>query len=175
VVDAAVFLTDYDNLVEPKIDTDGRIVFRNITRARITGAEIGVMTSLLDRLLELGAGWTYMDPRDRNMHTVLKYRPRHLLYGSATVNRGMFSLSADVRWISRVEAIDEELAIAIQNGDERVATFVTDARLTADLRALALPFTATFAVNNLFQYNYVEIVGNLAPIRNFRLTVEAAF
>ena len=26
--------------------------------------------------------------------------------------------------------------------------------------------------NNLLQYNYVEIVGNLAPIRNFNLSVE---
>lgn len=173
VIDGAVFLADYTNLVEPVIDSDGMVIFRNVTRARITGGELGIMTQLFDRLLTLTAGWTYMDARDRVLARTLKYRPRHLLTTGAVLEYGMFALGADYRWSSRVEVIDEELRLVIRDGDARVPIHVVDARLTADLRHAGLPLTATLLVNNLLQYNYVEIAGNIAPIRHFMLTLDA--
>jgi outer membrane receptor for ferrienterochelin and colicins len=173
VVDGAVFLADYNNLVEPVIDSDGMVIFRNVTRARITGGELGIMTQLIDRMLTLSAGWTYMDPRDLVLARALKYRPRHLFTASAVFEYGMFALGADYRGSSRVEVIDEELRLVIRDGDARVPIHVVDARVSADLRGAGLPLTATLQVNNLLQYNYVEIVGNIAPIRHFMLTLDA--
>ncbi len=175
VLDAAIFLADYSNLVEPVIDTDGMVIFRNVTRARITGLELGVMTQLFEKLLTVSAGWTYMDPRDRVQNRTLKYRPRHLITASALIEFGMLALGTDVRAMNRVETIDDELRLIIRDGDARVPIYVVDARLAGDLRYVGLPVTATLAVNNLLQYNYVEIVGNIAPIRHFMLTLDARF
>ena len=36
-----------------------------------------------------------------------------------------------------------------------------------------IPITATLNINNLPQYNYVELIGNLAPPRSIVLTLEA--
>lgn len=182
-LDLALFLNEYDQLIEPVIDPlDGRIVFRNITRARIPGFEAGISAGLFEGILGLSAGYTYMYPRDLSVDPrtgvkgdrPLKYRPRHLLVMGATFTWSALSFGADFRYISRTEAIDEELAIVIKDADKRVEAFITDARVRYELPDGWFPhLSASLAVNNVFQYNYSEIVGNLAPIRSFTLAIEA--
>jgi outer membrane receptor protein involved in Fe transport len=84
---------------------------------------------------------------------------------------------ADFRYISRVDRIDDELVEVgiIPDGDERVPIYVTDARVGVDLGVAHLPFTLTLNVNNIFQRNYVELIGNLMPPRTYVLTLEARF
>jgi len=180
IIDAAVFLNQYSNLVEPLYDTtDAKIVFENITKARIFGAEISINAVIVPDFLDINVGYTYMDPRDltpdengEDRDEVLKYRPKHLLYAASTVRYAGFTLGADFRYIGRIENIDAALSIPIKNADERVPIYVTDVRLGYDFETLGLPLKATFAVRNLFQYNYSEIVGNIAPIRNYMLTID---
>jgi iron complex outermembrane receptor protein len=175
VLDAAVFWTDYDNLVEPTLDaTDRKIIFANISEARITGYEIGLLGTVLNGLAEYSVGYTYMYPRDPRTNTPLKYRPRHLLYASSRIQYKGVSIGVDFRFVSRVEAIDAAAAQFIPNADSRVETRVMDARLGYDFSEAGLPLTAVFAINNVFNYNYTEIMANIAPIRQFMLTVEWA-
>jgi len=174
-VDAAVFLNDYENLVEPKIDAeDQRIVFRNITEARIIGYEISTDVRVLPQLFDLSLGYTYLYPRDLVLNSVLKYRPRHLLYASGTLRFGPVTLGADFRHLSRVENIDREIGLVIPDSDSRVAIYVTDLRLSVTGEQLALPLRLTFLVDNIFQYHYTEVIANVAAPRGFRLMLEAA-
>jgi hypothetical protein len=106
---------------------------------------------------------------------VLKYRPRHLLYLSADVRYSGFSVGADFRHISRIENIDRELTIIIPDSEERVAAYVTDFRVTWTAASLGLPLRLSFFVDNAFQYNYSEVVANIAPIRSYRLSLDAMF
>jgi outer membrane receptor for ferrienterochelin and colicins len=175
-LDAAIFWNDYDNLVEPMIDpADGRILFRNITRARIQGYELSLEGRPLGDWLRFSASYTYLYPRDMISGNVLKYRPRHLLYLSADLRYGAFGIGADVRHISRIENIDNELTIVIPNSEERVATYVTDARVNWTATSVGLPLRVSLFVDNVFQYNYTEVVANIAPIRSYRLQLEMMF
>lgn len=172
-IDAAVFQSNYEDLVEPVVDVkDGKIVFQNVNKARIRGFEIGVQSGWLDKLLQVNLGYTYIYPEDLTLNRILKYRPRHLFYATGIASYADFDLQADFRYISRMEEIDDELSVVVRDTDKRVETFVTDLRLSYSLASLSLPLRATFAVNNLFNYNYVEIIANLAPIRNYTLTLE---
>ncbi len=174
--DAAAFWSDYDNLVEPMIDpTDGRIMFRNITQARIQGYELALEGRPLGDWLHFSASYTYLYPRDMITGSVLKYRPRHLLYLSGEFFFADFTIGADFRHISRIENIDRELTIVIPGSEERVAAYVTDLRASWTAASLGLPLRLAFYVDNVFQYNYSEMVANIAPIRSYRLALEAAF
>ncbi len=175
-LDAALFQSDYHDLVEPALDPkDGRIYFDNVSRARIRGFEVGIQSSWLNRILTANLGYTYIYPRDLIVNKILKYRPRHLFYANGAISFLDFVFEADFRYLSRVEEIDDVIGIFVRDADKRVETFVTDLRLSYNFLSLSLPLRATFAVNNLFNYNYVEIVGNLSPIRNFVLTIETRF
>ncbi|MBR9977580.1 MAG: TonB-dependent receptor [Bacteroidetes bacterium] len=172
-IDVAVFWNDYDNLVEPMIDpTDGRIQFRNITQARIQGYELALDGRPLGDWLRFSASYTYMYPQDMLAGSVLKYRPRHLLYLSGDLRYGDFNVGADFRHISRIENIDRELTIVIPNSEERVAMYVTDLRLSWTAGAAGLPLRLSLFVDNAFQYNYTEVVANIAAIRSYRLMLE---
>lgn len=174
--DAAVFWNDYENLVEPVIDAaDGRIFFRNITEARIVGYELALQSRPLGDWLNLSVSYTYLYPEDRTLKTVLKYRPRHLFYASGDVAWGPFTLGADFRYLSRLENIDRELTIVIPDSEQRVAAYVTDVRMSVNGASLDLPLRLSFLVDNVFQYHYTEVVANIAPMRSFRLMLEAQF
>lgn len=173
--DAAAFWSDYDNLVEPMMDpADRRILFRNITQARIQGYELTLEGRPMGDLLRFSASYTYLYPRDMITGNVLKYRPRHLLYLSGDLSYAGFSLGADFRHLSRIENIDRELTIVIPGSEERVATYVTDLRASWTAVSIGLPLRLAFYVDNVFQYNYSEVVANIAPIRSYRLVLEAA-
>jgi len=174
-LDVAVFQNEYRNLVEPSIDPlDGRIFFNNITRAKIRGIEVLAKAGMENNLFSCSLGYTFMDTRDLKLGKELKYRPKHLFYVSGSSRIGPLTVAADFRYLSRIEEIDSELGLIIPDADERVAAYVTDCRLRYDVVLLQLPVSFIFSAQNLFNYNYSEIIANVAPIRNFRLTLESA-
>lgn len=174
--DAAVFWNDYDNLVEPTIDpADGKIFFRNITQARIRGYEMTLEAQPLGEFLRFAASYTYLYPQDLASGGVLKYRPRHLLYLTGDLSHAGFTFGADFRHLSRIEAIDRELTIVIPDSEERVPTYVTDLRASWTAAAVGLPLRLSLFVDNVFQYNYTEMVANIAPIRSYRVSLDAVF
>ncbi|MBI3194667.1 MAG: TonB-dependent receptor, partial [Ignavibacteriae bacterium] len=174
MAEVSLFRNEFWDLIEPTFNTSGQVQFQNITRARIQGAEINLRTSWFDGVLSGDVGYTYIYPEDISKNDLMKYRPRHLLYVNGNVSIHPLELGIDFRFISKADRIDEEFAVLgiIKQGEKRVPAYVTDLHLNTDWDFAGLPLSSSFHVNNLFNYNYVELIGNIAPIRNFVLMVE---
>ena len=178
VIDVALFRSEFSDLIEPGFVNINSVLkgqFNNVTRARVQGIEASVTVGLFDRAFFTTVGYTYVSPRDLSKNDILKYRPRHLLYVNSMTHIGIFNVGVDFRYISRVERIDEEFVTLgiVADGDERVAIYITELRFGTDFTEIGFPLSAVFNINNIFQYNYVELIGNLAPPRNMVLTLEA--
>lgn len=180
--DVSFFQSDFSDLIEAGVEIDSTrnapvARFRNVTQARIQGIETNFHSELLNHSLSLDVNYTYNWPYDVQQKTILHFRPRHIASVNASYKYGALIFGSDFRFISRVDAIDENLVrlAPISDGDTRVPIYVNDVRVIANLVSFGLPLKASFNVNNLFRYNYVEIIGNIAPLRNFVLTLEGAF
>ncbi len=187
-IDGALFTNDFDNLIEAAVkikkvrtspsDTIGIdravIQFDNVTRARIQGGELGIKIDWFKKYFITDINYTYTWPLDLSQNTILQFRPRHLFYTSGVFNYEHLRASVDFRYVSQIERIDENLVrlAPIVNGEMRVPIKIVDARASYDLLQFGLRMRIGLNVNNLLNYNYVELIGNLAPIRNYVLTVE---
>lgn len=177
-IDAAIFQNEYFDFIEPGIDPkDGLVYFGNITRARIQGAEAGISYSVIPGMLTLKTDYTYLWARDIEKNEPLKYRPRHTLYADLNFNISPFEAGVSFRTWSRIEKLDQELVDlgVVRDGDKRVAVYTVDIRAGYNLTGFGIPGKLMLNVENLFNYNYIEIIGNLSPIRNYSFTLEAAF
>jgi len=178
LVDASVFQSDYWNMIEPEFDTlTEQIKFENVTRARIQGYEIDISSNVGTNFLTLNASYTYIYPRDISDSTVLKYRSREIFYASADFSYSLFRASIDFRYLSKFENYDQELVQLgiMKDGDQRVPIYVTDVRAGVDLTSVGCPLEVSLVVNNAFEYYYVEMIGNVAPIRNYSVVVTMKF
>ncbi len=170
--DVAAFHNEYYDMIEPGIDpTDGFAVFDNVVRARIQGFEFNTVIQIIPDMLDWRLSYTYLWARDLDMNKALKYRPRHLFYSTLDFTISNFTFGVDFRYWSRVDEIDEELVDLgiVPDGDLRVPVYVTDLRASYNLISLGLPLQFYLNAKNIFNYNYVELIGNLKPIRNFSL------
>jgi iron complex outermembrane receptor protein len=176
-LDVAAFQTDFSDLIESGFNEFGQAQFDNVTDARIRGMEITSTLALLDRAWFMNLGYTYMDPHDFTDTTtvVLKYRPRHILYFSTRVQIGSFEAGLDYRHLSRVERIDEEFVTIIPDGEQRVPINIVDVRVGYDIGSTGVPLLLLLNIYNIFQYNYVELIGNIAPPRTVLFTLETRF
>ncbi len=177
LIDAAVFQSDYWDMIEPEFTSSGQITFQNVTRARVQGYEIDASSDLGTDLLTLKASYTYVYPQNLTTHEVLKYRSRELFYVSADFQKSIYRASVDFRYISKFENYDRELVSLgiVTDGNQRVPAYVTDIRAGVDLASIGFPLDASIIVNNLFNYYYVEMIGNMAPLRNYSLVVSTRF
>ncbi len=177
-VDLALFDNEYHSFIDPVIDpNDGKIVFENITRARVRGAELSGTLSLFNKKLSLKAGYTFLNSEDIDTGKELKYRPKHSFVFSGDYSIGHFSCGLDFRYNSRVAEIDNALVDfgLVPDGDKRVAIKVLDIRAGYNLLLGELPLRIFLNANNLLNYNYVEMIGNLAPIANYSLSIDFMF
>jgi len=173
--DAAVFQNEFYDFIEPGVDrSDGLIFFDNVVRARIQGAELSCELKLFEEKLTLNLSHTYLWSRDLEKNKSLKYRPRHTSFVTVDYSVLDILLSADFRYWSRVEEIDTELIDLglVPDGDNRVSVYVLDLRTGYSFESLGLPLRINLNANNIFNYNYVELIGNLAPIRNYSFSLE---
>jgi iron complex outermembrane receptor protein len=173
-IDFALFYTRFYDLVEPQFDLTMPkpvIKFQNITNAEILGTELSLQT-LLFRLLPVTFGLTFLEPKDIDSAMVLKYRPRWNLVASITFPYDNFSVVTDFRYISKIERIDETLRLQVPDYDARVPIYVLDFSLQVDFRKYKLPFRLNFSVQNVLDYYYVEMVGNLAPTRLISMKIQ---
>jgi outer membrane receptor for ferrienterochelin and colicins len=176
-LDLALFQSDYYDLIEAGVNPNLEILFNNITRARIRGLEVGTKTDWFDRFISTDFSYTYTDPVDLRDNSVLKFRSRHLFYASLTANYRQWRTEVNFRYVSRVEAIDENLVhfAPIIDGEQRVACKVVDAGVTYNLINAGLPITVGLTVKNLTNYYYAELIGNLSPLRTYYLSVEGVW
>jgi outer membrane receptor for ferrienterochelin and colicins len=176
-LDAAAFQSDYWDLIEVGLTASGGVPlvqWRNVTRARVQGYETGLKLTPFN-WLSVNGSYTYVYPHDLSADDILKYRPRHVLYTDATIRINPFFIGGDYRYISRVENIDMELVSLgiIPDGDQRTPIHVAGFRVGADLTLGGMSLTAVFNLNNAFQYNYVELIANMAPPRTYVFSLEA--
>jgi len=176
--DVALFQSEFKNLIEPQVDVrDGKIFFNNLTRARIQGVEVNTKFSCSPLRLTANLGYDYLWARDLNKNRALKYRPRHLAYISVTFAPSYFQFGFDFRFMSRFEEIDRELIDLglVKEGNLRGKTEVLDLRAGASLYQFNIPANVFLNINNVFNYNYIQMVGNVAPIRNISVNLEFLF
>ncbi|MGE5430203.1 MAG: TonB-dependent receptor [Syntrophomonadaceae bacterium] len=176
--DLAIFQNEYYHFIEPGVDpVDGLVRFRNLTRARIQGLEANLVFSLIPDKLSLSTNYTYLWARDIERNLPLKYRPRHQAQALLNFNVGSFEIGTDFRYWSKIEALDFELVDlgVVIDGDKRVPVYLLDFRTGYNLLSLGLPGKVFLNINNLLNYNYIEIIGNLSPIRNASLSLEFSF
>lgn len=171
-IDASIFDNELFSLIEPTFDLtspDIPIVFTNLTRARVLGAEITGRVALTKGLYA-ETGLTLMDPLDLSQNTILKYRNKVLWYSRASwTPLPWLELQMEYRYQDSVEAIDNRLALFVTDADVRVPVHVVDARLFARVNESV---RVGLLGRNIFNYAFVEAVGNLGPTRSVMLQVE---
>lgn len=177
--DLAFFHTRYDNFIEPTLMPDGDIQFVNIVEAKIQGLEFVSSISFIPDELTLSTGYTYLWARDLKLNKALKYRPRHIFYLSIEYNQPPFEFRLDFRYMSKVEEIDfmltEPPINLVPEGDERVPVYVFDLSIGYNLEVFNSPLKIFLNARNLFNYYYVEFIGNMAPLRNISLSIDTYF
>jgi len=163
-IDAAVFLNDYDNYIEPVEeildDFSLQIQFQNVVRARIRGVEVSTKGSWWKNHLGLDANFTYMNAKDLNTNNPLTYRPDILAFITPSIKFDPVEFQAEYRYASRINSV------MLYSYDDRVAQKVWTFRGYLRLR----PFTAIFALNNAFNYAYTQLERNLKETRNVSFT-----
>jgi outer membrane receptor for ferrienterochelin and colicins len=175
--DAAVFQNEYYDMIEPGIDPeDGLVYFSNLVRARIQGFEANTTFYLLPNELSLSFNYTYLWARDLETGMALRYRPRHVFYSGLDFRKWNFDFGINFRYTSRVEEIDEELVDLgiVVDGDVRVPVYTTDFKLGYNLISFDIPLNIYLNIKNIFNYNYVELIGNVRQIRNYSFGVNLA-
>lgn len=177
--DVSGFWNDYRDFIEPRFvngpNSEGvRIVgfqFINLDDGRIAGVEVNVSGVLLNDLVRVTSGYTFLDTRDPSGDE-LPYRPRHLLISGATMKiLPWLDGGIDYRYASIPGTIDSDFAIFVQDANVLEETHSTDVRLMARWRGI----TTSLLVNNVFNYYYLERVALLAPPRYFTLKLQLDF
>ena len=173
-VDFAVFQNEYYDMIEPGIDSsDGLVFFDNIVRARIQGMEASTLFNIIPNEISFTFNYTYLWARDLQTGNALRYRPRHLFYSSLDFRKWNFEFGADFRFTSEVEEIDDELVDLgiVVDGELRVPVYVTDLRLGYNFFVVDLPVNIRINMKNIFNYNYIELIGNVRNIRSYTLGI----
>lgn len=177
-LDVAVFFSKYKNLIEPVIDPlDGLVYFSNVLEAQINGLEAGLIIFIFPEELDLTINYTYMLAEDVLSGKALRYRPKNVLYTGLNFNKWNFQFGINFRYISRVEEVDNELVDLgiVVDGDLRVPTYTTDLNFGYSFILMDLPLSLYLNIKNIFNYNYVELIGNIRPIRSYTLGFNLTF
>jgi len=170
--DAAVFWTEYYNMIEVSLEKE--IKFDYLKRARIRGIECRVQGNLFQGFINLNLGYTYLDPvnleDNEKLHyyagQTLNYRSRHRLVTSLEFHSGRLTFGWDYRYASRIEEI-----FPIYLTDERVPMHVMDARLILALGSIQIGIEG----KNIRNYHYTLRQRFLEPVRSYRLTLKGEF
>ncbi len=160
LLDGAIFYNYYFDMIEPVPISGINIQFRNITEAQIYGTELTARWTW--RKWRLNSGYLYTESWDLDKHEVMPYRPKHTFTFSAEVNPiKHLTLGLDWKYRSKME-------YGLYKTDQKVEQKVLDLQAKAHSSLGAV----TFRVNNVMNYNYVEIERNLAPIRHYMISID---
>jgi outer membrane receptor for ferrienterochelin and colicins len=173
--DIAFFYSQYTDLIEGTVLKTVQIQFQNITKARIRGTEFSLKGQLFDKKLLWGAAYTYVDPWDMAENRFLNFRPRHLIHSFAQTSVSFLNMGMDYRYISKYDRIDERLSIIIPDAKQQVEVHMFDLHLAASFKFNHLPLRAALQINNLLRYNYIDLVGALAPLQNYVFSLQTDF
>lgn len=165
-LDAAVFQSDYRDLIGPAAVPESVFVFqfRNVQRARIRGIDAGLDLPVVANLLETHLTYLYLDPIDLNTGQYLPYRSRHNATATFDFLGGLAGV--DVQYRSRVESV------LVYPLDPRGDITVVDLRANAQVRGTVLQAK----VSNLFNRVYPNVQERVpGQPRTFSLAVLKKF
>ncbi len=176
-LDLSVYQSELYDLIEPQFDvssTSAQIQFNNVTRARIQGMECDAKTWIICKVLGLESSLNLMQPTDLSTGTTLAFRHNVQWTNRLIYDIGNVELQCDYRYLSRQEQVDDRLVNLglVADGDIRVPIHVVDLRVLLNTHIASVPCKWTVSCKNIFDYYYVEIPGNLAPIRSVSLQLE---
>ncbi|HPG38522.1 MAG TPA: TonB-dependent receptor [bacterium] len=164
-LDIAGFWNDYWDLIEPEPDETQTVQFTNVTRARIKGVETNLKVIPWFNNAAIEVGYTFMDPEDLDLNTVLAYRAKHLLKSSVSYQIGKLQIGADYIYVSRLDKVK------VYPNDDRVAQKTLNGRLALKF----LNYTLMANVNNALNHNHTQMERTLLPIRNYVLSLSTTF
>lgn len=144
-MDAALFQSEYRDLIAPCSVNFSTYTFCNLNRARVRGLDVSFKTRWAEDLVALEGTYLLLDSRDLDTQLPLPYRSRHNLTGTLSALRGLVGL--DLRFRSRVQQV---LQYPL---DPRGSVTVFDLRVA--YRVAGVAFQAK--VTNLFQTFYVDV------------------
>ncbi len=177
--DLSLYMTNYNDYIEANLTNKGDIKFLNVPKARIEGLEFGSNLSLVPELLKVNLGYNFMWARNLTDNKFLKYRSRHSFNAQVRFTPYPFDIGIDFRCSSRVDEIDDLITQPpfqlVIDGAKRVPIYVTDLNLGYNLLIGNTQAKIFLNAKNIFNYNYVEFIGNIAPIRNFSASFELYF
>jgi outer membrane receptor protein involved in Fe transport len=174
--DLALYQTDYKNFIEAKLITDSTIQFINLSKAKIQGMELNSTWLIVPGELKLLIGYDYMWARNLDNNTAMKYRPRNTFNAQLHYTPYPFEFGINFRYASRIEEIDDLFSkLVVKDGDLRVPIYVTDVSIGYNIMFGEVPSKIYLNIKNIFNYNYVEFLGNIAPIRNASLSWDIFF
>jgi len=173
IFDAAGFLNQMNDLIEPTFDEDGKLKFANIVNAEIRGIEVAVRSFLWEKI-GLETSVTLLDPRNTDTDDYLNYRGNLLWYSRLLIPWENLIFSFDYRYKTPFESTDLLLASQVSDANVYNAARVLDARVRYDMQNdTGWPVSLTLNIANALNYNYTVMVGNLAPTRFIQLTLES--
>lgn len=178
-IDLSLYQTNYKNYIEANLTQNTEIQFINLSEARIQGLEIGSNFYLIPDLISVNLGYTFMNAKNLADDKFLKYRPQHTFNTQVRCTPNPFDLGINFRYSSRVDEIDDLITqppfSLVVDGDKRVPIYVTDISIGYNFLFDTVPAKIYLNAKNIFNYNYVEFIGNIAPIRNYSLSFELFF
>ncbi len=173
-IDISGFYNKYEDLIEPTFEENSQAVikFMNIIEAEISGVEID-LTFETEKNFTFKSSLTYLNPKNIVENKDLKYRSNYLWYNTLNYQLLPFELQFDYRYKSKYNEIDDILGLTIKNHDLKIDAHILDISLSvySDLFDTKTKFTMN--VKNALNYYYLEMVGNMAPIRFLNFQIES--
>ena len=167
-IDAALFLSQYRKIIEPKFTPEERAFrFTNFTRARIGGGELELRAHILPGRASLHAGYTYLDAQDLETEEPLAFRSAHLLKTGATLTIGPLESGVDLRLASAPERVDSDFARFIADAELSSPIQVMDVRIGSSWRGIR----ATLHIRNALNYHYLSRPALLGSTRHAFLQI----
>ena len=163
-IDLAFFQNNMENLIEPEIDTDGKIHFVNIGKARIMGAEL-LFRTFFSKNLGIEFSLLAMDPQDLIKNQTLIYRSKYSSKNRLFLTLGNFRINLDYRYLSKVEEIDPLLVVAVQDPEVRTDAHIVDLGIIYNFKINNQKYSFSLLSQNLLDYYYTETAGNMARTR----------
>ena len=178
-LDAAIFYSEYKDLIEPQLDTGPNntvvVRFKNVVKARVQGIDLSQRTDWWSQLVSTRIGYTYIDSKDLSpgeyYGAPLKYRSKHMLYITNDITFHPIRLGIDFRYLSKIQRIDIYHKAYIPDIDKLVPTYVVSLRFGVSGKHSSL----RFLVDNLFQYNYLTSPANMGPPRTAVLQLNVRY
>lgn len=171
--DFSIFYSRYNNLIEPQFDTNAStptIRFFNISEAEIKGLDFST-NFRLSKNIDYNLSFVYLDPLDLNTKDILKFRSKFYFTSGLNLSFEKLKMSVLYKYVSKIVKVEEQLRFILRDYYVRVPVHLMDLNLSYNFQNFDIPFEVTFSIQNLLDYYYVDLVGNLAPTRFISLGV----